>query len=804
MATPATADNGNTRAATPPSGSNQRGEHLQVPEETPRIARSSGDKHTVTDNRNEIAKQMEQEMLTCPLDGFQNTYLPFVPSDADINKCTKNLVGKKIFKKDNNTNTYRWREDLLKRLENEKETKAFSFIKDFADAVAEYKFSQPNEQRTDEPWLVYEDYPTKNVFSEIPGSDFKDDGFFKLGRSSIDPEFGRLLSNLRTTVAAADIVVVAEYKRKLDPKNLFDNRSKLLSAANHIMSDDPRRSFMFGITIEGSRMSLWYFSRSHSTKSEDFDFIEQPMKVISIFLSFLFGKPARLGFDKAVRRYKSDHKIHYEYQVAFEGGDRYFRTVKSLFSYRPNRITGRMTRVWQVVEIDAFKGNKISDQEFALKDVWLDSDAPTEKKIQQDIFDAVEAEKTKRKGGKASSLDYIESWDTEQRDKLENLLENGEYRNLFMKIECESVGGCTTRGKPDVATPDPGLLKAGTKGSVKWRSRMLGGADRSRDSPGPISASSTSSDGNTHRTKRNANPRSYTSKKRYLLVFGEVGSALHQLKSFKDVFKALRDITYALAVMYIAGWVHRDVSIGNIIVVESGGSLCGKLSDLEFARVFGPRSQVARDPKTGTPFFMAHEYVSGTWLWNPDIDQNREGPIDKIRKRNKQSQGDSPSAEQVIVYNFQYDLESVCARHKVFTKAKHLPSVLESKLHEKLKPLLDFIVSARDALYLEYVDREKKDKVTDPVTYSEICLLMLITVEDCLKACMENQDLPSFTPSGYATNDSLSTATPGTSSKRPPSQRPDNDSSNEAGPSSPKRARALVPEGFLHHNAPDA
>ncbi|KXN86766.1 Bifunctional purine biosynthetic protein ADE1 [Leucoagaricus sp. SymC.cos] len=466
---------------------------------------------------------MEQEMLTCPLDEFQNTYLPFVPSDADIKKCTKNLVGKKIFKKDKNTNTYRWREDLLKRLENEKETKAFSFIKDFADAVAEYKFSQPNEQRSDEPWLVYEDEPTKIVFSEIPGSDFKDDGFFKLGRSSKDPEFGRLLSKLRTTITAADIVVVGEYKRKLDPKDLFDNRSKLLSAANHIMSDDPRRSFMFGITIEGSRMSLWYFSRSHSTKSEDFDFIEQPTKVISIFLSFLFGKPARLGFDKAVRRYKSDHKIHYEYQVAFEGGDRYFRTVKSLFSYRPNRITGRMTRVWQVVEIDAFKGNKISDQEFALKDVWLDSDAPTEKQIQQDIFDA---------------------------------------------------------------------------GSVKWRSRMLRGADRSRDSPGPISVSSTSSDGNTHRTKRNANARTYTSKKRYLLVFGEVGSALHQLKSFKDVFKALQDITYALAVMYIAGWVHRDVSIGNIIVVESGGSLCGKLSDLEFARVFGPRSRAARDPKT--------------------------------------------------------------------------------------------------------------------------------------------------------------------------------------------------------------
>jgi serine/threonine protein kinase len=49
--------------------------------------------------------------------------------------------------------------------------------------------------------------------------------------------------------------------------------------------------------------------------------------------------------------------------------------------------------------------------------------------------------------------------------------------------------------------------------------------------------------------------------------------------------------------MYIANWVHRDISTGNIIVTTSGGITCGKLSDLEYAKEFNATS-AAKDPKT--------------------------------------------------------------------------------------------------------------------------------------------------------------------------------------------------------------
>ena len=52
-----------------------------------------------------------------------------------------------------------------------------------------------------------------------------------------------------------------------------------------------------------------------------------------------------------------------------------------------------------------------------------------------------------------------------------------------------------------------------------------------------------------------------------------------------------------LVLLYLAGWTHRDVSVGNIIVVQRDGSFHGKLSDLEYAKKF-TEMKISADPKT--------------------------------------------------------------------------------------------------------------------------------------------------------------------------------------------------------------
>lgn len=52
--------------------------------------------------------------------------------------------------------------------------------------------------------------------------------------------------------------------------------------------------------------------------------------------------------------------------------------------------------------------------------------------------------------------------------------------------------------------------------------------------------------------------------------------------------------------MFLAGWVHRDISPGNLLCYDSGDKkgIRGKLADLEYARKFNPDGTGSADPKT--------------------------------------------------------------------------------------------------------------------------------------------------------------------------------------------------------------
>jgi serine/threonine protein kinase len=53
-----------------------------------------------------------------------------------------------------------------------------------------------------------------------------------------------------------------------------------------------------------------------------------------------------------------------------------------------------------------------------------------------------------------------------------------------------------------------------------------------------------------------------------------------------------------LTLLFLARWVHRDVSEGNIILVRSEHGVRAKLSDLEYAGFFAEDRTISTDPKT--------------------------------------------------------------------------------------------------------------------------------------------------------------------------------------------------------------
>ncbi|KAJ3555180.1 hypothetical protein NM688_g2718 [Phlebia brevispora] len=120
----------------------------------------------------------------------------------------------------------------------------------------------------------------------------------------------------------------------------------------------------------------------------------------------------------------------------------------------------------------------------------------------------------------------------------------------------------------------------------------------------------------------------------YRIVYGEVGEPLSEVTSLYTVYRALMDAVYGLRAMHRAGWVHRDLSIGNILVVDG----VGKIIDLEYATSNVRQSHPGR---TGTANFVAVEVDCGCYIFRPS------------------SLPSKPYEDHEFLYNPLHDLESL-------------------------------------------------------------------------------------------------------------------------------------------------
>ncbi|KAH9848215.1 hypothetical protein C2E23DRAFT_862772 [Lenzites betulinus] len=97
----------------------------------------------------------------------------------------------------------------------------------------------------------------------------------------------------------------------------------------------------------------------------------------------------------------------------------------------------------------------------------------------------------------------------------------------------------------------------------------------------------------------------------------------------------------AYGILFLIGWIHRDISSGNVLFYNGRGIL----GDLEYAKKFDLSVGGRADPPTGTPFFMAVELQTG----NPIYHAPRDWEEDET-----EPQPSSPA----VRHNFQHDVES--------------------------------------------------------------------------------------------------------------------------------------------------
>ncbi|KAF5363270.1 hypothetical protein D9756_001096 [Leucocoprinus leucothites] len=554
--------------------------------------------------RSEIAEQMAPELLRCPINAFFSHYSPFNPDNDLVDSAVSALK-----KKNHLTSTGNWRpgtfasitEPPAKATSKKASEKTPDASEHESEAVVFGKLTKiikdmvpqggNNDDRTRR--FFYTDCGNKVVEGDISGGGFKPDAF--------------VLRNEYTggKITLSDAAVVAEFKNSNDPEVTRDNRLKIISAASHIMNNDPCRMWTYGISIEKDMMSVWYFSRSHSMKTDGFNWIEDPWTFVKVFVSFLFAKELEIGFDPSVRRVTYRTKERFIYEIKAEGGTRYYRTINPIFNPRVACITGRKTRVWEAEEVRLIDGSLANVQvvetgkRVALKDVWLDEGSQTERQIQKAIFDKLK---------QVRDEDY--EWATEGylRPLIKEALTDFPRNLPFMQIECDGWGK-ETRERHAEAVADPAIIPAKNLESSASQSAMHTRKKSTMSRP-----SGASNRPNSVSSRPRYGFRDYIVKKQYRLVYSSVGYALHDAKDLSTSFKAIEDVFIALVLLFLAGWVHRDVSTGNIIIVTVHGRTRGLLSDLEYAREFNRTGENVIDPKMGTPFFMPVEIHQGSKL----------------------------------------------------------------------------------------------------------------------------------------------------------------------------------------------
>ncbi|KAF7775845.1 hypothetical protein Agabi119p4_4238 [Agaricus bisporus var. burnettii] len=615
-------------------------------------------------------------MLKCPLDSFLETLSPFSPHSRWIDRAyehleakrllgtpaettlppkspptrtTKNsrkaatfaaLPGQDVHESDpGNVDTVQWEayRNMSPACTTTNEMQTFKHLEEIVKALYDCPDPDRNSQRKLNGYR-YLDCPGTDMASEIMGAGLKVDAVI------YDPDIYKQGSKV-IPLAAAQTAVVMEFKKEATLKNVYENRKQLVSAANHILNDDPRRNWMYGITIENTKMSLWYFSRSYSMKSASFSFTKDFRSFIRVFLSFLYATDEELGHDPSIFRKYYKKEWCYIYKLRTAQGSKYYRTEGPLYNSRSHCITGRKSRVWEVIEVTSQDDLTAlpGEQKVALKDCWVDEGLLSEKEIQDQIFN-------KLKNVREAAYEWAPP---ELKKRIKAGLACPEAYLMKVKWDWKQKAN---KEKPEDCRPAPDLLSYPVACSIATED-VIASSHTSQATKNPLSMSNPHSpvpvEGQAIPEEQK---REYRVKQHYRVVYADLGESLAYATNLADAVRAFEDIFIALTLLFLAGWVHRDVSEGNIILVRNGNGVRAKLNDLEYARDFNQDDRVvSTDPKTGTPYFMPIEIHSGDFL---SLKTTAKRSISS-RMKSGGDESFAMSHQRVLRYHSVHDLESL-------------------------------------------------------------------------------------------------------------------------------------------------
>ncbi|KAJ3766140.1 hypothetical protein FB446DRAFT_758794 [Lentinula raphanica] len=468
-----------------------------------------------------------------------------------------------------------------------------------------------------------------------------------------------------------DIANPYQFKKGDGVTQIIEDFSKVVYDMEQVLARDPCRRFTFGTTIENRTTRMWFMSRAYLLRSTSFDFMTDHRRLVHLFLSLAFSSLRDLGWDTTMSFSHVDSCSRRQYTIDVDGQQ--FTTTKVLSDASADSPLGRATRVWKVKDS--------AGQTRVLKDVWLETDRKEEHLIVEDILTATESIKSDR------NLNF--------RAELEK-------RMLKPMEHCRvPVYDKTVEGEPDKGEPDDTgaiMLRGYDLGSAKLVKvlpdkastpalpssitlsmagdrdyipssiiRLADGLDAESEHLEPsvsspqVTLEQVDQTDATNVAQRKVVFYSAHHRYHYRIVFEQCATTMYDERNLGNVLRALMDVSIALWIMCLAGWVHRDISGGNVYWFAHAEM--GLLGDFEYA--VHQSEERHHDVRTGTPFFMAAETIGNDYIYaglGEEVLPKKPEVILIPQRKSKTSAPVVRKPEQTglaFSYNPLHDLESI-------------------------------------------------------------------------------------------------------------------------------------------------
>ena len=380
------------------------------------------------------------------------------------------------------------------------------------------------------------------------------------------------------------ILVVGELKSKAVEDNHEKTFLDLAQYAREVFRTQDRR-FVLGFTLCGSMLRLWQFDRSGSSGSTSFDVNKDGHRFVRVMLGYYLMSDEQLGFDPTIHR---------------EGGKRWIEirrngSTERLFVESEVRkhaaIIGRATSCWK-----AYMGEGDAKRRLVVKDSWQYEERGEEGEL---IRDATSQSVT-------NVAQYYHHETVQCFDKDDDIL--GSVRRGRMKTcgrraftERSITQSSASKFKDKTASTQ-------SKSGSKLRKRVS-----SSPSPSPSSKRSR-----TSLSKSPTEPAEHNRIHRRV-VTSSPGKPLNEASTCLAIVTAFIGAITGMYFWYQrqeslvdflghqsllkAGILHRDISIGNILLTETEDD--GFLIDLDLAIKVKAHKPSGAPSRTGTKVFMS-------------------------------------------------------------------------------------------------------------------------------------------------------------------------------------------------------